>query len=45
MLTARELLEFAGGVKGIAVNLEADQIGCVLLGAGEGIAAGSPVIG
>jgi F-type H+-transporting ATPase subunit alpha len=27
-----ELLEFEGGVRGIALNLEADNVGCVLLG-------------
>ncbi len=27
-----ELLEFAGGVRGVALNLEDDNVGCVLLG-------------
>ncbi len=27
-----ELLEFAGGVRGLALNLEEDNVGCVLLG-------------
>ena len=27
-----ELLEFAGGVRGVALNLEEDNVGCVLLG-------------
>ncbi len=38
-----ELLEFPGGVVGIAQNLEEDNIGCVLLGSDEGIKEGDPV--
>ncbi len=40
---AGELLEFNGGVVGIAQNLEEDNIGCVLLGSDEGIKEGDPV--
>ncbi len=40
---AGELLEFTGGVVGIAQNLEEDNIGCVLLGSDEGIKEGDPV--
>ena len=29
---SNELLEFENGVKGMALNLEADNIGCVILG-------------
>jgi F-type H+-transporting ATPase subunit alpha len=39
------LLIFEGGVEGLAVDLGADAIGCVLLGATEDIAAGSAVRG
>jgi F-type H+-transporting ATPase subunit alpha len=38
-----ELLLFAGGVRGLAVDLRADSIGCVLLDDGAGVAAGSVV--
>ena len=30
-----ELLEFPGGVRGVALNLEEDNVGCVLLGDGR----------
>ena len=40
---AGELLEFPGGVMGIALNLEEDNIGAVLLGDGSGISEGDPV--
>ncbi len=40
---AGELLEFPGGVMGIALNLDEDNIGCVLLGDGAGIKEGDPV--
>ncbi len=40
---AGELLEFPGGVTGIALNLEEDNIGCVLLGDGSAIREGDPV--
>jgi F-type H+-transporting ATPase subunit alpha len=38
-----ELLEFHGGVMGIALNLEEDSIGAVLMGPDKGIAEGSLV--
>ena len=40
-----ELLVFAGGVRGLAVDLGEETIGCVLLGDTAGIAAGSMVRG
>jgi F-type H+/Na+-transporting ATPase subunit alpha len=40
-----ELLVFDGGVRGLAVDLAEDTIGCVLLGDTVGIAAGSTVRG
>ncbi len=45
--TARldELLEFAGGVQGLAIDLGEETIGCLLLGESDGIAAGSTVRG
>src|SRR3990167_6324425 len=38
-----EMLEFPGGVIGVALNLEQDSIGAVLLGGEEGIKAGDKV--
>jgi len=38
-----EMIEFPGGVTGIALNLEEDQVGCVLLGDVSGIKEGQPV--
>ncbi|MGI6776781.1 MAG: F0F1 ATP synthase subunit alpha [Acetivibrionales bacterium] len=38
-----ELLEFENGVYGMALNLEEDNVGCVLLGNEEGITEGSQV--
>ena len=38
-----ELLLFENGVSGMAMNLEEDNIGCVLLGSEEGIYEGSEV--
>ena len=38
-----ELLEFSNGVYGMALNLEEDNIGCVLLGSEEGIKEGDIV--
>ncbi len=38
-----ELLEFENGVYGMALNLEEDNVGCVLLGDEENIKEGSPV--
>ena len=40
---AGELIEFPGGVAGIALNLEEDQVGAVLLGDFEGIKEGDEV--
>jgi F-type H+-transporting ATPase subunit alpha len=38
-----ELLEFEGGLKGLALNLDVREIGAVLLGDGSGIAEGQTV--
>ncbi|MCL2748042.1 MAG: F0F1 ATP synthase subunit alpha [Oscillospiraceae bacterium] len=38
-----ELLEFEGGEMGMALNLEEDNVGCVLFSAGVGVKAGSQV--
>jgi len=40
---AGELIEFKGGVSGIALNLEEDQVGAVLLGEASGIMEGDEV--
>ncbi|WP_069650576.1 F0F1 ATP synthase subunit alpha [Caloranaerobacter ferrireducens] len=40
---AGELLEFPGGVYGMALNLEEDNVGCVLLGSDENIKEGDIV--
>jgi F-type H+-transporting ATPase subunit alpha len=40
---AGELLEFSGGVYGVALNLEEDSVGAVLLGEDTGIREGDPV--
>ncbi len=40
---AGELLEFPGGIMGIALNLDEDNIGAVLLGDGSHIKEGDPV--
>jgi F-type H+-transporting ATPase subunit alpha len=40
---AGELVEFTGGVMGIALNLEEDNVGCVLLGSEREIREGDPV--
>ena len=40
---ANEMLEFPGGVVGLAMNLEEDEIGCVILGEAAHIEEGSPV--
>jgi len=37
---AGELIEFPGEVFGLALNLEEDHVGCILLGSGEGIKEG-----
>ncbi len=40
---ANELLEFTGGVLGIAFNLDEDEIGCIILGESEHIEEGDLV--
>src|SRR3954471_18565113 len=40
---ANELLEFPGGILGLALNLDEDEIGCVILGESESIEEGDPV--
>jgi F-type H+-transporting ATPase subunit alpha len=40
---ANELLEFPGGVLGIAFNLDEDEIGCIVLGESSHIQEGDPV--
>src|SRR5437660_4289504 len=40
---AGELIQFTGGVSGIALNLEEDQVGAVLLGEYSGIKEGDEV--
>ncbi len=40
-----ELLEFPGGVRGVALNLEADNVGCVLLGNAAKVREGDTVTG
>jgi F-type H+-transporting ATPase subunit alpha len=40
---ANELLEFPGGVLGIAFNLDEDSIGCIVLGVADQIEEGDPV--
>ena len=40
---AGELLEFEDGTEGIALNLEDDNVGAVLMGEGYGIQEGSTV--
>ena len=42
---ANELLEFEGGVTGMALNLEEDGVGAVLLGEAEAVKEGSEVRG
>ncbi len=38
-----EMIEFPGGVYGLALNLEETEVGCVLLGSGDKIRAGDEV--
>ena len=38
---AGEMVEFANGVKGMALNLEADNVGVVIFGSDTGITEGS----
>ncbi|MCW5724308.1 MAG: F0F1 ATP synthase subunit alpha [Maricaulaceae bacterium] len=40
---AGELVEFTGGVKGMALNLERDNVGCVIFGDDRGIKEGDVV--
>jgi len=40
---AGEMVEFAGGVKGMALNLESDNVGVVIFGDDRGISEGSTV--
>jgi F-type H+-transporting ATPase subunit alpha len=40
---ANELLEFRGGILGLALNLDEDEIGCVILGESESIEEGDSV--
>ena len=40
---AGELVEFPGGIKGMALNLEADNVGCVLFGNDRDIKEGDTV--
>ena len=40
---AGELIEFTGGVKGMVLNLEEDNVGCALLGEASGIKEGDEV--
>jgi F-type H+-transporting ATPase subunit alpha len=40
-----ELLRFADGTLGLAMTIDEERVGCVLLSAGEGISAGSKVYG
>src|SRR5438552_8576356 len=40
---ANELLEFPGAILGLALNLDEDEIGCVILGESETIEEGDPV--
>jgi F-type H+/Na+-transporting ATPase subunit alpha len=43
MAMANELLEFPGGVLGLALNLTEEEIGCVVLGEASHIEEGDPV--
>src|SRR5881409_2195972 len=40
---ANELLEFPGGLLGVAFNLDEDEIGCILFGDASSIEEGDPV--
>jgi proton translocating ATP synthase F1 alpha subunit len=42
-IQAGEMVEFSGGVKGMALNLEADNVGVVLFGSDTGISEGDIV--
>ena len=39
---ASELLEFPGGLTGVALNLEEESIGVVLMGEASGVEEGMP---
>jgi F-type H+-transporting ATPase subunit alpha len=41
---AGEVVQFSGGVLGLALNLEQDNVGVVLLGSDRGVSAGSKVV-
>lgn len=38
-----EMIEFPGGVYGLALNLEETEVGCIVLGSAEGISEGAEV--
>ncbi|HEX2196163.1 MAG TPA: F0F1 ATP synthase subunit alpha, partial [Actinomycetota bacterium] len=40
---ANEMLEFPGGTVGLAMNLDEDEIGCVILGEASHVEEGNPV--
>ena len=40
-LTSEELVQFPGGILGIAVNLDVDEVGVILLGESDNLAAGA----
>src|SRR5690606_25918903 len=40
---AEELVEFSGGITGLAFNLDPDEVGVILLGDGRAISAGDEV--
>jgi F-type H+/Na+-transporting ATPase subunit alpha len=40
---ANEMLEFPGGLRGLAMNLEEDEIGCIILGEASHVEEGAPV--
>jgi F-type H+-transporting ATPase subunit alpha len=42
-IQAGELVEFSGGIKGMALNLEDDVVGIVLLGSDTAVSAGDQV--
>ncbi|WP_417495284.1 F0F1 ATP synthase subunit alpha [Maricaulis sp.] len=42
-VAAGELVEFPGGIKGMALNLERDNVGCVIFGEDRGIKEGDTV--
>jgi F0F1-type ATP synthase alpha subunit len=42
-IQAGEMVEFPGGIRGMALNLEADNVGCVIFGSDRDIAEGDTV--